>query len=135
VLQRVISVNPTRKPLNKEHAMSTTYVVVTVLAAAMVGFSAGSVFAHATWVVEPLAEYGVPRSWWPWLGAAKAAGALGLLVGLAVPVIGLLAGLALVLYFTGAVITVLRARWYSHVPFPLLYVAPVIGSLAIGPAL
>jgi hypothetical protein len=115
--------------------MSTTYVVVTVLAAAMVGFSAGSVFAHATWVVEPLAEYGVPRSWWPWLGAAKAAGALGLLVGLFVPVIGLIAGIGLVLYFTGAVITVLRARWYSHVPFPLLYVAPVIGSLAIGPAL
>jgi hypothetical protein len=115
--------------------MSTTYVVVTVLAAAMVGFSAGSVFAHAKWVVEPLAEYGVPRGWWPWLGVAKAAGAAGLLVGLLVPVIGLLAGAGLVLYFTGAVVTVLRARWYSHVPFPLLYVAPVIGSLAIGPSL
>jgi hypothetical protein len=115
--------------------MSTTYVVVTVLAAAMVGFSAGSVFAHAKWVVEPVAEYGVPRGWWPWLGVAKAAGAAGLLVGLLVPVIGLLAGAGLVLYFTGAVVTVLRARWYSHVPFPLLYVAPVIGSLAIGPSL
>ncbi|GAA1071417.1 DoxX family protein [Nocardiopsis composta] len=112
--------------------MSTTYIAVTVLAAAMVGFSALSIFIRAEWVVGPLAEYGIPASWWPWLGAAKAAGAAGLLVGLAVPVIGVLAGAALVLYFTGAVITVLRARSYAHVPFPLLYMAPVVGSLVVG---
>ena len=112
--------------------MSTAYVVVTVLGAAMVGFSAGAMFAHAPWVVQPMADYGVPRSWWPWLATAKAAGAAGLLVGLFVPVIGVLAGIGLVLYFTGAVIAVVRARWYSHIPFPLLYVAPVVGSLALG---
>lgn len=111
--------------------MSTAYVVVTLLAAAMVAFSAASVFRHAEWVVGPLADYGVPRSWWPWLGVAKAAGAAGLLVGLFVPVIGVLAGIGLVLYFSGAAITVLRARWYSHVPYPLLYMAPVVGSLAL----
>lgn len=114
--------------------MSTTYVVVTVLAAAWVGFSAASVFFRAKWVAEPLAAYGVPRSWWPWLGSAKAAGAAGLVVGLFVPAIGVLAGICLVLYFTGAVITVIRARSYSHIPYPLLYVAPVIGSLALGAA-
>ncbi len=114
--------------------MSTVYVVVTVLTAAWVGFSAGSVFFRAKWIVEPLADYGVPRSWWPWLGTAKAAGAAGLLVGLFVPVIGVMAGIGLVLYFTGAVITVIRARSYSHVPFPLLYMAPVVGALALGPA-
>jgi hypothetical protein len=112
--------------------MSTTYVVVTLLAAAMAAFSAGSVFVHAKWVVEPLASYGVPRSWWPWLGTAKALGAAGLLVGLAVPLIGVLAGVGLVAYFSGAVVTVLRARSYSHVPFPLMYMAPVVGSLAVG---
>jgi len=112
--------------------MSTTYVVVTVVAAALAAFSAGSVFFRASWVVEPLADYGVPRSWWPWLGTAKAAGAVGLLAGLAVPVIGLMAGIGLVLYFTGAVITVLRARSYTHVPFPLVYMAPVVGALVIG---
>ena len=41
-------------------------------------------------------------------------------------------GICLVLYFAGAVITVVRARWYSHVVFPLMYVAPVIASLALG---
>ncbi len=112
--------------------MSTTYVVVTVLAAAMVGFSAVSVFLHARWVVEPLADYGVPRAWWPWLGTAKAAGAVGLLAGLVVPVVGVLAAVALVLYFAGAVVTVVRAGSYSHVPFPLVYMAPVVGSLVVG---
>ncbi|MET9341501.1 DoxX family protein [Nonomuraea sp. NPDC003804] len=111
--------------------MFTTYVVVTILAAAMVGFSAGSIFFRATWVVQPLADYSVPRAWWPWLGAAKAAGAMGLLVGLFVPVIGVMAGIGLVLYFTGAVMTVVRARSFSHVAFPLMYVAPVVASLAL----
>ncbi|GAA0655352.1 DoxX family protein [Kitasatospora atroaurantiaca] len=112
--------------------MFTAYVVVTVLAAIMAGFSAGSVFFRAQWVVQPLADYSVPQSWWLWLGAAKAAGAAGLLVGLFVPVIGVLAGIGLVLYFAGAVVTVIRARWYSHAAFPLLYMAPVVGALALG---
>jgi hypothetical protein len=111
--------------------VSTAYVIVTLLAAAWVGFSAASVFFRAKWVVEPLTEYGVPRSWWPWLGTAKATGAAGLVVGLFVPVIGVMAGIGLVLYFTGAVITVIRARSYSHIPFPLMYMAPVAGSLTL----
>jgi hypothetical protein len=112
--------------------MSTAHVVVTVLAAAWVGFSAVSVFLRAKWIVQPLADYGVPQSWWSWLGAAKAAGAAGLLVGLLVPIIGVLAGICLVLYFTGAVITVVRARYYSHIPYPLMYMAAVVGALVLG---
>jgi len=112
--------------------MSTAHVIVTVLAAAWVGFSAVSVFIRANWVVQPLADYGVPQSWWPWLGTAKAAGALGLLVGLLVPIIGVLAGICLVLYFIGAVITVVRARRYAHIPYPLMYLAPVVGALVLG---
>jgi hypothetical protein len=110
--------------------MSSAYVVVTVLAAIMVGYSAFSVFSHARWI-QVLADYGVPRSWWPWLGTAKAAGAVGLLVGLFVPVVGAMAGIALVLYFAGAVITVAHAHWYSHIPFPLMYMVPVIGALVL----
>ncbi|MGH3434061.1 MAG: DoxX family protein, partial [Thermocrispum sp.] len=83
------------------------------------------------WVVQPLTEYGIPRSWWPWLGAAKSAGAAGLLAGLAVPELGIAAAVGLILYFTGAVITVLRARSYSHLPFPLIYAAPVVASLVL----
>ncbi|WP_037607866.1 DoxX family protein [Streptacidiphilus rugosus] len=111
--------------------MSTAYTAVTVVGAALAAFSAGSVLAGATWVTEPLTAYGVPRSWWTWLGAAKAAGALGLLIGLLVPLVGIAAGIGLVLYFTGAVITVVRARSYAHIPFPLIYLAPVVASLAL----
>ncbi|MEV8586757.1 DoxX family protein [Streptomyces sp. NPDC051180] len=111
--------------------MSTTAVVVTAVAAFMAGFSGASIFFRATFVVEPLAEYGVPRSWWNWLGAAKAAGAVGLVVGFWVPVIGVLAAIGLVLYFAGAVITVLRAKAYGHAAFPLIYMAPAAAALAL----
>ena len=114
--------------------MSTTSVVVTILAAAWVGFSAGSLAFRAAWTVEPLTDYGIPRSWWPWLATAKAMGAAGLLAGLFVPVIGVAAGIGLILYFAGAVITVARAQRYGHIPYPLLYLAPVVVSLALGMA-
>jgi hypothetical protein len=112
--------------------MSIAFTVVTIAAALWVGFSAFSVFTRAKWVVEPLAAYGVPESWWTWLGVAKAAGAAGLLVGLFVPAVGVAATVGLVLYFTGAVITVLRARSFSHVPFPLLYLTPVVVAYLLG---
>jgi hypothetical protein len=112
--------------------MFSTVTVVTVLAALWVGFSAFSLLRRAEWVVKPLMEYGVPRSWWNWLGAAKAAGAAGLLVGLFAPVVGVLAGIGLVVYFAGAVVTVLRARSYATVVFPLLYMGPVIATLVLG---
>lgn len=114
--------------------MSTAHVIVTVLAAVWVGFSAYSLLTRATWVVEPLTEYGVPRSWWTVLGAAKAAGAIGLLVGLAVPLVGLAAAIALILYFLGAVVTIVRARSFSHIPYPLLYLVPVAAALALASA-
>jgi len=111
--------------------MFIALIVVTLLAAAMAGFSGGAIFARAGFVVEPLADYGVPQSWWAWLASAKVAGAVGLVVGLFVPVIGILAAVGLVLYFSGAVITILRARAYAHVPFPLVYMAPAAGALAL----
>jgi uncharacterized membrane protein YjjP (DUF1212 family) len=112
--------------------MHTTYITVVLITAGLVGFSAGSVFAHASWVVDPLDKLRVPRSWRPWLATAKAAGAAGLLVGLFVPTIGVLAAICLVSYFAGAVIITIRERWYAHLPAPLLYAAPVLASLAFG---
>lgn len=112
--------------------MNIAHVVVTVLAAAMSGFSAGVVLCHADWIEQALTDYRVPRAWWPWLGAAKAAGALGLLAGLFVPALGIAAGIGLVLYYTGAALTVARARWYSHIPFPLVYAAPVAAAMVLG---
>jgi hypothetical protein len=112
--------------------MHTAYLIVTLVAAAFVGFSAWALFAHAGFIMEPLERLQVPPSWWPWLAAAKAAGAAGLVVGLFIPAIGALAAICLVLYFTGAVITTLRVRWPGHIPVPLVYVAPVVASVALG---
>jgi DoxX-like family len=111
--------------------MSTAYIVVTTLAAALVGYSAAAVFVRAPWVVQGFIAYRVPRWWWPWLGTAKAAGAAGLLAGLVVPLLGVLAASGLVLYFAGAVATVVRARYYAHIPYPVVFVAPVVASLAL----
>ncbi|MFJ6697980.1 DoxX family protein [Streptomyces sp. NPDC091272] len=107
-------------------------VVLTVLTAAWVAFSGVSLLRRAPFVVDPLVSYGVPRSWWPWLAAAKLLGAAGLLVGLAVPVVGVIAAAGLIAYFLGAVVTVLRARSFKTVAFPVLYLAPVVATLAVG---
>lgn len=112
--------------------MRTTYLVMSIIAAVLVGASASGTLLRVKFVVQSFADYGVPRSWWPWLGAAKAAGALGLLIGLFVPIIGALAAICLVLYFIGAVVTVVKARFYAHIPVPLLYAGPVIAALALG---
>ncbi|HEY7597047.1 MAG TPA: DoxX family protein [Actinophytocola sp.] len=111
--------------------MSTAYTIVSIVGAVLAGFSSGALALRARFVTDSLTAYRVPRSWWPWLATAKAAGGVGLLVGLWVPVIGVLAGAGLVLYFTGAVVTVVRARWYSHVPVPLIYLAPAAASLVL----
>ncbi|WP_240505109.1 DoxX family protein [Nocardia mangyaensis] len=57
---------------------------------------------------------------------------IGLLVGLLVPPIGIAAAIGLILYFTGAVVTVLRARSYKTVAFPVQYLAPVAVALGLG---
>ncbi|EST29203.1 DoxX family protein [Streptomyces roseochromogenus] len=112
--------------------MRTAQIVVTLLAALMSGFSGAVLLMRARWIVKALTDYRVPQGWWTLLGVAKAAGAVGLVAGLFVPVIGMLAGAGLVVYFAGAAVTVARARWYSHIPFPLVYAAPVVGALALG---
>ncbi|MEU8775797.1 DoxX family protein [Streptomyces sp. NPDC048606] len=111
--------------------MSTTATIVTLVAALMAAFSGVSVLRRAAFVVGPLAEYGVPRSWWNPLGAAKIAGGVGLLAGFAVPAVGVAAAIGLVAYFAGAVVTVLRARAYAHVAFPMVYAAPAVAVLAL----
>ncbi|GAA2787500.1 DoxX family protein [Kitasatospora aburaviensis] len=112
--------------------MSVAYVVLAVVSALWVGFSGFSLARRAEFVTQPLVEYGVPRSWWTPLALAKLAGAAGLLVGLAVPALGIAAAVGLILYFLGAVITNVRARSYKTVPFPLLYLVPVAVTLGLG---
>lgn len=111
--------------------MFTAYVIVTVLAAAANVYGAAVDFARADWVVANMTRYGIPQSWLQSLGAAKAAGALGLLVGIGVPALGLAAAGALVVYFVGALATVTRARVYGDIPYPGIYFVLAVGALVL----
>jgi hypothetical protein len=88
-------------------------------------------FLRAPWIVDNMTKYGIPHSWLFPLGAVKAAGAAGLLVGIAVPPIGAAATIGLLLYFVGAIIAVVRARWYSHIPFPAAFLILAASSLVV----
>ena len=113
--------------------MFTAYIVLTLLAAVANAFSATLDFIRFKQILINMARVGVPESWITMLGALKAAGALGLLVGIGVPLIGTAAAIGLVLFFVGAIVTHLRARDYSFglaVVFLLLAVAALVLRLA-----
>lgn len=113
--------------------MFTAYVVVTALTAAANTFAATVDFTRPDWLLGNMAKACVPQSWLFSLGALKAAGALGLLIGIAVPLLGVAAAASLVLFFIGAIITHLRARYWNIAPpvaFLLLAVASLVLRLA-----
>ena len=111
--------------------MFTAYVLVTLLAALMYGYASYVDFARVGWVLDNMQKYGVPPSWLFLLGVLKAAAAVGLLVGIGIPLIGSAAAIGLVAYFIGALATVLRRRCWSHIPGPVLFLLPAAASLAL----
>jgi hypothetical protein len=113
--------------------MFTAYLVVTVLAAAANIFSATLDFIRFKQILINMARVGVSESWLTMLGALKAAGALGLLVGIRVPLIGIATAVGLILFFVGAIITHLtRSRLLvrSGIVFLLLAVAALVLRVA-----
>ena len=111
--------------------MFTAYIAVTIFTAAANTYAAIVDFRRPQWVVDNITKWGGSRSWLFPLGALKAAGVLGLLVGIGVPQIGVAAAIGLVLFFVGAIAVVIRARWYSHLPWPSTYLMLAVGSLAL----
>jgi DoxX-like family len=110
--------------------MFTAYVIVTVAAVAANVYAASADATRPEWLMANMTRLGVPQPWLPSLGALKAAGALGLLVGIWVPAIGVAAGVGLILFFTGAIATVVRARWFAHY-YAAVWLALAAGSLAL----
>ncbi|MBC7305257.1 MAG: DoxX family protein [Nocardia sp.] len=111
--------------------MHTTYLVVTVLAAVAALAAALIDVVRADWVRENMGHYGIA----PWaltpLALIKAVGGLGLLAGLAYRPLATAAAAGLVLYFIGAEITVLRARRYADLGYPLPYLLLAAASLGL----
>jgi hypothetical protein len=82
--------------------MFAAYLTVTLVASVFNGSAAVFYLIGHDYPQAQADMKGVPRSWLPLLGAALATGSLGLLAGLAVPLLGVLAAGGLVLYFLGA---------------------------------
>jgi DoxX-like family len=110
--------------------MFTAYVVVTGLTAAANTFAATVDFTRPQWLLANMARARVPQSWLFPLGALKAAGALGLLIGIGVPALGVAAATGLVLFFIGALVTHFRARYWDIAP-PVAFLLLAIGSLVL----
>ena len=106
--------------------MFIIYIIVTIVTVAANVFAAVVDFRHPQWVVDNITRWGGSQSWLFTLGALKAAGALGLMIG-----IGVAAATGLVLFFVGAIVVVTRARWYSHLPWPATYLFLAVASLVL----
>src|SRR4051812_46637129 len=90
--------------------MHSTYLVTTILAALANGYAASLNFAGAESVKVVADRVQVSRRWMVPFGTLLAAGAIGLLAGFVVPVLGTLAAIGLVLYFICAVTAHVRVR-------------------------
>ncbi|MEU9856096.1 DoxX family protein [Streptomyces sp. NPDC047974] len=105
--------------------MFATYVVVTVLASAVNGSAAVANLIGHDHPKSQADKLGVPRTWMRPLGTLLALGALGLLAGFAVPLLGAAAAIGLVLYFLGALWVHLRIGDYQLGAWAVFFLLPV----------
>lgn len=86
--------------------MHTAYLVVTMIAIGIDGFSGVSALVHFAPIIPPMQRAGVPLSWLTFpIGTLKVLGTVGLVVGLWVPAIGIAAAAGLTVFFICAVYT------------------------------
>jgi hypothetical protein len=90
--------------------MDTAYIVTIVLAALVYGYAAVLNFVGAASVKVVAERVRVPQKWMIPLGILLASGVAGLLIGLAVPLLGIAAASGLVVYFIGALGAHVRVR-------------------------
>ena len=89
--------------------MHIVYLVITLALALMASYSGvGKIRRHPLQVKVVHETIGLPLKYFPLLAACEFAGALGLVVGIWWPPIGIAAGIGLVLYFVGAIVAHLR---------------------------
>ena len=89
--------------------MHILYLVITVAFALMVTYSGVGKIRRDPLPVRVVHEtIGLPLKYFPLLAACEFAGAVGLVAGIWWPPIGIAAGIGLVLYFVGAIVSHLR---------------------------
>jgi uncharacterized membrane protein len=110
--------------------MFATYLTVTLLASAVNGVAAVANLIGHEYPKTQADKLRVPQSWIRPLGTLLAAGAVGLLVGFALPAVGTLAAAGLVLYFICAFGAHLRARDYHVGPWAVFF-SLAVAALAV----
>lgn len=109
--------------------MFIALIIASVVLAAMAGGSAIKKLQKDEQVVTVIGgTVGVPERLFPVLAALELAGAAGVLVGLALAPIGVLAAAGLVAYFVGAFAGHIRAGAIKGLSMPLV---PLVLSIAV----
>ncbi|MFB9203441.1 DoxX family protein [Nonomuraea spiralis] len=112
--------------------MFVAYIVVAVLMAVVLAGSARAKLVRDAKITAGLTAVGVPEEWFPRLAALEIAGALGLLAGIVFRPLGVAAGVGVVLYFAGALVTHLRARDVKGAPVPAVLLLVAVAPVALG---
>ena len=113
--------------------MHIVYLLITILVALANGYAACLNFAGAESVKVVADQVRVSQKWMIPFGILLASGAVGLLLGFAVPALGTAAGIGLVLYFVCALSAHRRVRdpqIAGAVSFLAMAVAALIADLA-----
>jgi hypothetical protein len=111
--------------------MFAAYLTVTVLGVAFNGAAAVTYLIGHEYPKAQADMKGLPRRYVPVLGMLLAAGTVGLLAGIAVPLLGTLAACGLVLYFVGAIIAHLRVGSRDIVG-GIVFLATAVAALVLG---
>ena len=112
--------------------MHTAFLVITLGFALMASYSGvGKIRRHPLQVRVIHETVGVPLKYFPLLATCEFAGALGLVVGIRVALIGIAAGIGLVLYFVGAVVSHLRVGDFKGIGSAAFMLVLAAGALAL----
>lgn len=111
--------------------MFIAIVSVSLLMAALMVFAALRKLSHREDVVASYARVGVRESQLNLLAAILLAGAIGLVLGLFWPPIGVAAAAGLVVYFLLAVVAHIRANDAANLPTPLVLLLLAATLLAL----
>jgi hypothetical protein len=108
------------------------YLAITLVFALMVAYSGvGKIRRHPLQVRVIHETVGVPLRYFPLLAACEFAGALGLVVGMWEAPIGIAAGIGLVLYFVGAVVSHLRVGDFKGIGSAVFMLVLAAGALTL----
>jgi DoxX-like family len=111
--------------------MDVALVVVSILLAVLIAFSAALKLTHRPKVVESYRTAGVPETWLNWLAALLLAAAGGLVVGIWWPIAGIAAAGGLVVYFVLAVGFHIHANDTAHVVTPAVLAGVAASVVAL----